>query len=464
MTADRRLAFALGLFYPGGEHVSSWRLPDARPERFLEFDYYRDLARTAERGGFAAIFLADELYVWDRFDSGVESTVNARFEPFTLLGALSQATERIGLVATLSTSYNEPYHVARKLASLDHLSHGRAGWNLVTSASDEEARNFGRESHLDHAVRYQRGAEFVEVVNALLSSWDDDAVIADKASGVYTPRSSIHAIDHAGEFFRVRGPLNIARPPQQRPVLFQAGASEDGKRLAAATADAVFTIGAPTLESAQALYADYKRRVAATGRDPRSIAVLPALAPIVGSTEAEARGKADLILELTPDRVALDLLSHRLGADLGERDIDAPFDFEFADETSFNQSQSGYAAIRALVESESLSLREVYRALVGRGFTVGTPEQIADKIEERFSRDAADGFILMPPALPTGLDDFVEEVVPELVRRGVYDTAYEGVTLRDNLLGVPAAGASTAQRADATVGHRPGRLQPAQAG
>ncbi|MFT4211375.1 MAG: LLM class flavin-dependent oxidoreductase [Microbacterium sp.] len=437
--SGRSLRFALGLFYPGGEHVSSWRLPGAQPERFLDAGYYRDLARTAERGGFAAIFLADELYVWDRFVSGVENTVNSRLEPFTLLGALSQVTERIGLVATLSTSYNEPYHVARKLASLDHLSRGRAGWNLVTSASDEEARNFGRDAHYDHGVRYRRGREFVDVVDALLASWDADAVVADKTTGVYSPRDRIHPIDHRGEFFAVRGPLNIARPPQGRPVLFQAGASEAGRTLAAATADAVFTVSGPSLASAQELYADYKARAAGNGRDPGSLVVLPALAPVLGSTEAEARANAAEILELTPDRVALDLLSHRIGTDLSERDLDAAFDFDWAETGSFNQSQTGYALLRRLVEeTPGITLRELYRAVVGRGFLVGTPEQVADWIEERFTRRAADGFVLMTPSLPRGLDDFVDHVVPELSRRGRYDPEHTGATLRENLVGDPA--------------------------
>jgi FMN-dependent oxidoreductase (nitrilotriacetate monooxygenase family) len=442
MSADTRtLKLALGLFYPGGEHVSSWRLPDAQPERFLDFAYYRDLARTAERGRFAAIFLADELYVWDRFASSVETTVNARLEPFTLLGALSQATEHIGLVATLSTSYTEPYHVARTLASLDFLSGGRAGWNLVTSASDEEARNFGREAQLDHAVRYRRGREFVEVVNALIDSWEADAVVADKASGIYSTRAKIHTIDHDGEFFRVRGPLNIARPPQGHPVLFQAGASEDGKNLAAATADAAFTFSGPSLQSGQEVYRDYKGRVTANGRDPRSLVVMPALMPVLGSTVHEARHKADRILELTPDQVALDLLSHRLGADFSGHDLDAAFEFEWADAGSFNQSQSGYEAIRKLVDGRNLTLRQVYREFVGSGFVVGTPEQLADRLQERFTQGAADGFILMSPSLPSGLDDFVEHVVPELVRRGIYEAEYSGTTLRENLLGqalVPA--------------------------
>ncbi|MDH2416291.1 LLM class flavin-dependent oxidoreductase [Nocardioides sp. CER19] len=431
----KHLVFALGLFYPNGEHVTSWRLPDARPERFLDFDYYRDLARTAERGRFAAIFLADELYVWDRFESGVESTVNERLEPFTLLGGLSQATEHIGLVATVSTTYNEPYHVARRLATLDHMSHGRAGWNLVTSASDEEAWNFGRDANLDHAVRYRRGGEFVEVVDRLLDSWDEGAVVADKASGRYADPAKVRPIHHHGEFFDVRGPLNISRSPQRRPALFQAGASEDGKNLAAATADAVFTLGSGTLDAAQDLYRDYKERVAVAGRDPESLAVMPMLAPVIGSTEAEARERADLILELTPDQVALDLLSHRLQTDLSGRDPDEIFTFDFLDEGTVQQSQSAYKAIQRLVEGRSLTLRQVYQAVAGRGFVVGTPEKIADRIEERFNGKAADGFILMAPSLPSGLADLVDHVVPLLTQRGIYPPEYAGATLRENLAG-----------------------------
>lgn len=431
----KHLVFALGLFYPNGEHVTSWRLPDARPERYLDVAYYRELAQTAERGRFSAIFLADELYVWDRFVSGVESTINERLEPFTLLGALSQVTERIGLVATVSTTYNEPYHVARRLATLDLMSAGRAGWNLVTSASDEEAWNFGRDANLDHAVRYRRGAEFVDVVDRLLGSWDEGAVLADKASGRYADAAKVRAIDHDGEFFKVRGPLNISRPPQRRIPLFQAGASEDGKNLAAATADAVFTLGSGSLDAAQDLYRDYKERVSVAGRDPDAMAVMPMLAPVIGSTEAEARERADLILELTPDRVALDLLSHRLQTDLSEHDPDEIFTFDFLDERSVQQSQSAYQAIRRLVEGRSLTLREVYQALAGRGFLVGTPEKVADRIEERFQAKAADGFILMAPSLPSGLDDLVDHVVPLLTERGIYPADYAGTTLGEHLSG-----------------------------
>jgi FMN-dependent oxidoreductase (nitrilotriacetate monooxygenase family) len=429
------LVLALGLFYPGGEHVTSWRLPEAQPERFLDVAYYRDLAQTAERGRFAALFLADELYVWDRFVSGLESTVNERLEPFTLLGALSQATEHIGLVATVSTTYNEPYHVARRLATLDFLSNGRAGWNLVTSASDEEAWNFGREANLDHSVRYRRGAEFVDVVDELLDSWGEGSVLADKATGRYSDAAGIRPIDHRGEFFSVRGPLNISRPPQRHPALFQAGASEDGKNLAALTADAVFTLGSGSLSDGQELYRDYKARVTAAGRSADDLAVLPMLAPVIGSTEAEARERADRILELTPDQVALDLLSHRLETDLSRHDPDEIFSFDFADESTVQQSQSAYRAIEKLVDGRSLTLRQVYQTIAGRGFVVGTPEKVADRVAERFTEGAADGFILMAPSLPSGLDDFVDHVVPILTEKGVYARDYEGATLRQNLSG-----------------------------
>ncbi|MCU1529345.1 MAG: hypothetical protein JWP75_3108, partial [Frondihabitans sp.] len=304
---------------------------------------------------------------------------------------------------------------------------------LVTSASDEEAWNFGLESNLDHSVRYKRGAEFVQVVDELLDSWDEGAVLADKTTGRYSDAAKVRPIDHDGEFFKVRGPLNISRPPQRKPALFQAGASEDGKNLAAATADAVFTLGSGTLESAQELYQDYKRRVEAAGRDRDALAVMPMLAPVIGSTESEARERADLILELTPDQVALDLLSHRLETDLSAHDPDEIFSFDFVDSSTVQQSQSAYLAIQKLVDGRSLTLRQVYQAIAGRGFLVGTPEKVADRIEERFTQGAADGFILMAPSLPSGLVDVVDQVVPLLVERGIYPSEYEGATLRENL-------------------------------
>ncbi|MBF4585970.1 LLM class flavin-dependent oxidoreductase [Curtobacterium sp. VKM Ac-2887] len=431
MTRDGGLVLGGMVFYPGGEHVMSWRLPGSEPDAYLDVEYYVRFAQTLERGGFATLFIADELYVWDRFASGIDHAVNIRTEPFTLLGALSQRTEHIGLAATVSTTYNEPYHVARKLASIDHLSEGRAAWNLVTSASDEEAWNFGRDANLDHAVRYRRGAEFVDVVQGLWDSWDDDAFLYDQESGYFAKRDGLHVLDHEGEFFRVRGPLNIARPPQAHPVLFQAGASEAGRALAGAKAEGVFTLWQDDLADAQALYADYKRRAVEHGRDASSMLILPAVSPVIGDTEADALRQLDEIEELTPDRVSLDLLSHYLQTDLSDRPLDAPFEHVF-DETAINQSKSVYESIRRIA-AEATTLREVYRTILRRRFLPGTPEQIADWLTERYEQDAADGYMLAFSSIPVSVDRFVDQVVPELERRGVYDRAYRGDTLREHL-------------------------------
>ncbi|GAB3576077.1 LLM class flavin-dependent oxidoreductase [Leifsonia lichenia] len=433
MSADRHpLILGAGLFYPGGEHITGWRSPAAEPTRYLDLDYYAEFAQTAEAGRFATVFLADELYVWDRYDSGVDHGVNVRPEPLTLLSALSQLTTKIGLAATISTTYNEPYHVARKLASLDYLSDGRASWNLVTSASDEDARNFGRDSNLDHAVRYRRGEEFVDVVNGLWDSWDDDAFLHDKASGYFADRDKLHVLDHEGEFLSVRGPLNIPRPPQGHPPLFQAGASEAGRALAGRTADAVFTLGSEDLGAGRRLYRDYKLRARRAGRDPEAVRVLPALQPVIGRTLAEAEEKLRHIEELTPERLALDLLSHWLGEDLGGRDLDERFEFD-ADLAGFNQSKSLYLSILALLKERDYTLRELYRTVLRRRFVIGTPDSLAASLATAYTERAADGFILMFPTLPDTLTDFVDEIVPRLTDRGVYPAEYTGDTLREHL-------------------------------
>lgn len=429
------------IFYPGGEHLTSWRLPGGREDGYLDVEHYDHVAQTAERGGFATLFIADELYVWDRFASGIDHVVNVRPEPFTLLGALTRSTQRIGLAATISTTYNEPYHSARQLASLDHLSHGRAGWNLVTSASDEEAWNFGLDENLDHAARYRRAAEYVEVVQGLWDSWDDDAFRHDPVSGVFADRSKLHVLDHRGEFFRVRGPLNSARPPQGHPVLFQAGASEDGRALAGACAEAVFTLSGGGLTGAQALYADYKRRAVDNGRNPDHLKVLPAVSPVLGETHARALERLEEIEELTPDRLSLDWLSHYLGVDVSGHPLDDRFDFDFANAArGANQVQSVFDSIRRLMDSATFTLRDLYRTLLRRRFLPGTPESVAQFLAERFTGGAADGFMLAFSSLPVGVDEFVDQVVPQLRRLGVYHGEYVGETLRENMgLPVPAS-------------------------
>jgi len=426
------LVVAAGVFYPGGEHITGWRSSAVEPHSYLDLDYWTRFAQTAEAGRFATLFLADELYVWDRFRSGIEHGTNVRLEPFTLLSALSQLTSKIGLAATVSTTYNEPYHVARKLASLDHLSHGRAAWNLVTSASDEEARNFGRDTHLDHGIRYERGAEFVDVVGGLWDGWDDDAFVFDKTTGQYADRSKLHLLEHRGEHFAVRGPLNIPRPVQGHPPLFQAGASEAGRALAGRTADAVFTLGGGSLASGQKLYDDYKRRALAAGRAADDLKVLPWFSPIIGDTEADAEERFRELADLTPERVQVDLLAHYLGVDLGERDVDETFTFDF-DHESFNQSKSGYRAIADLLAQRTYTLRELAWEVLRRRFTVGTPDTLAAHLIERYENGAADGFILMAPTLPDTLTRFVEHIVPRLTDHGIYPSDYAGDTLRENL-------------------------------
>jgi FMN-dependent oxidoreductase (nitrilotriacetate monooxygenase family) len=417
------------IFYPGGEHLASWRLPGAQPERYLDVNYYKDYALTAERGGFATLFIADELYVWDRFRSGVQHVVNTRLEPFTLLGALSQVTEQIGLAATVSTTYNEPYHIARKLASLDFLSNGRAGWNVVTSASDEEAWNFGRDANLDHKVRYRRAAEFIDVVNGLWDSWDSGALRYDKESGVFADADKLHNLNHKGEFFDVRGPLNLPRMPQGRPVIFQAGASEDGRALAGATAEAVFTLGV-----SPELYQDYKRRAAANGRNPDHLKVLPAFSPVIGETQKQADEYLDLIEELTPERLSLDWLSHYLQFDVSGLGMDEKFQPDLSVPTQ--QVQSVHEQIQRLVGQGTFTLREVNRAMLRRRFFTGTPDKIADWMTEKFLGGAADGYMLTFSSIPVGVDQFVDSVVPELKKRGVYTGEYRGTTHRENL-GLP---------------------------
>lgn len=426
------------LFYPGGEHLTSWRLPGGRPDDYLTHGYYEDFARTAERGGFTALFYADELYVWDRFPSGVEHVANVRPEPFGLLGALTRSTERIGLVATVSTTWNQPFHTARQVGSLDFLSSGRAGWNLVTSASDEEARNFGLDVNLDHAARYRRAGEYVEVVQGLWDSWDDDAIRPDVTSGRWADPAGMHVLDHEGEFFRVRGPLNLPRPPQGHPVLFQAGSSEDGRRLAGKHAEAVFVPGSAPLEGARKLADDYKRRAADNGRDPAHLKVLPALSPVLGETPERALERVDEIEALTPDRLSLDWLSHHLGVDLSGHPLDERFEFDFSGGS--NQVQTVFEGIRKLMERQSdperFTLRDLYRTMLRRRFLPGTPEQVADWMVERFENGAADGFTLAFSSVPAGLEEFVEQVVPLLVRRGALPPELPAATLRENM-GLP---------------------------
>ncbi|HKT65838.1 MAG TPA: LLM class flavin-dependent oxidoreductase [Burkholderia sp.] len=431
MSTDRstpsRRRMRLGLFLQGaGHHVAGWRHPDAESGS-ENFDLLRRVVQTAERAKFDMVFLADGL------TSGPDAhpSMAMRFEPLSLLSALAMHTRHIGLAATASTTYSEPYHIARVFASLDHLSGGRAAWNVVTTSYDRTAANFTRGNHPDHAQRYEMAGEFVDVVKGLWDSWDDDAIVRDKARGIYFDPAKVHALDHAGRFFNVKGPLNASRPPQGHPVVIQAGSSGPGQDLAARTAEVVFT-AQQTLDEAQAFYRDLKGRLAAYGRAEDALAVMPGVFPVIGRTEQEAKDKYAQLQQWTDTSGALTLLSDRLGHDVSKYPLDGPL----PDLPESDQLKSRARLLTDLARRENLTLRELYYLVAGaRGHRIvwGTPTQVADALEEWFDGGAADGFNIMPPYFPGALDDFVEHVVPELQRRGLFRTEYEGTTLRDHL-------------------------------
>lgn len=418
-----------------GYHAAGWRHPDVPAGGAMDIDYFVRVARTAERGLFDMVFLADGIGLREQdkpAGSLCRSNRNVELEPLTLLSALAMKTERIGLVATASTTYNEPYHIARKFASLDHISHGRAGWNVVTSWSEAEARNFNREQHLEYDLRYDRAAEFVEVVKGLWDSWEDDAFVHDKESGVFFHDDKMHVLNHKGKHFSVAGPLTVARSPQGWPVIVQAGASEQGQEIAAASADIVFT-AQTDLGDAKAYYSSVKQRLARYGRSEDDLKILPGLLPIVGRTKEEAKQKHQLLQDLIHPLVGLAHVYGPMG-DLSSYPIDGP-----VPEPVDPQLRSRAKVLLELARSRNLSIRELYLTVsAGRGHRtiIGTPETIADAMEEWIDASAADGFNIVPSHLPGGIDDFVELVVPELQRRGVYRTEYEGTTLREHL-GVP---------------------------
>lgn len=433
--ADRR-HLKLGAFMrPVSIHTASWRYPGAFADANFNFAHYKRFAATLERGKFDAFFMADHLAVMNMPMSALKrSATVTSFDPLTLLPALAVVTERLGLVATASTSYNEPYHVARKFASLDHISGGRAGWNLVTSANPQEARNFGREEHLRHEDRYRRAREFYDVVTGLWDSWADDAFIRDVDEGVYFDPARLHVLDHKGPELSVRGPLNVARPIQGWPVIVQAGASDAGRQLAAETAEMVFSNQA-SLDVARAFYADVKSRAEKHGRSPDHIKILPGAFVVVGDTRDEARAKKKRLDSLVHPDSGIATLSVLLGHDASVFELDGPL----PEIPESNASRSSRQKIIDLARQENMSVREVAQ-FVGGSFgvleMVGTPGDVADQMEEWLVSEASDGFNVMFPYLPGGLDDFVDRVVPELQRRGIYRREYEGRTLRENL-GLP---------------------------
>ncbi|MDX3001460.1 LLM class flavin-dependent oxidoreductase [Kribbella solani] len=430
-----------------GHHEASWRLPESDPYANVKIEHYQELARTAERGKFDSIFFADSPVLW--------GTVGRRpagaLDPTVLLTALAVVTSRIGLIATASTTYNDPFNLARRFASIDHVSGGRAGWNVVTTAGPEAARNFNLTDQPAHAERYERAAEFLEVAYKLWDSWQDDATVADKTSGVWAVDERVVPIDHVGRHFQVRGPLNLPRSPQGHPLIVQAGSSEDGKGLAARYAEAVFT-AQQTLEDAQDFYRDLKARTAALGRDPSSVKILPGIVPVIGSTVAEAEALERQLDELIRPEYARLQLAKTLRVAPEELPFDQQLPAELPDEDEIEGAKSRYTLIVTLARRERLTVRELIGRLGGgrghRTFT-GTPEQVADAIQHWFEADAADGFNIMPPVLPSGLTMFVDEVIPILQARGLFRTEYTGTTLRDHY-GLPRPAGRAPQLQEAT--------------
>ncbi|MBS7703766.1 LLM class flavin-dependent oxidoreductase [Chelatococcus asaccharovorans] len=422
----------LGAFIrPISIHTGAWRYPGAYADANFNLAHMRRFARALEAGKFDALFMADHLAVLNMpIEALKRSQTPTSFEPFTLLSALAMVTERIGLVATASTTFDEPFHIARRFASLDHLSAGRAGWNVVTTSNPDAALNFGREDHMEHGDRYRRAREFISVVKGLWDSWADDAFIRDQASGVFFDPERLHVLAHRGEFLSVRGPLNIARPPQGWPVIVQAGASEPGRQLAAESAEVVFAASS-TLGDGKRFYADVKARMDVLGRPRDSLRILPGALVVVGETIEEARAKRDRLDSLVHYDSAVASLSIALGHDASGFDPDGPLP-EIPDT---NASKSGRQRVIDLAQREGLTVRQLAQRLggyAGLAF-VGTAQTIADEMEAWIDGEAADGFNVMFPYLPDGLDDVVHRVVPELQRRGRYRRDYEGTTLRDHL-------------------------------
>jgi len=426
----------LGAFMrPISIHTAAWRYPGANPAANFDLEAIVGYARTLERGRFDAFFMADHLAVLNMpMEALKRSATVTSFEPFTLLSALAMVTERLGLIATASTTYNEPFHVARRFASLDHISKGRAGWNLVTSGNPHEAMNFGRDEHVEHATRYRRAREFYDVVTGLWDSFADDAFLRDVENGVFFDPEKLHVLNHAGEHLKVRGPLNIARPVQGWPVVVQAGASEAGRQLAAETAEVVFG-SANNLGDGQRFYADVKGRMKAIGRDPDHLKILPGAFIVVGDTVAAAKAKKRHLDSLVNPASGIASLSVQLGTDVSQFDLDGPL--PPIPET--NASKSARQKLIDLAEREQMTVRELAQYVGGAYGTlelIGTPGTIADQMEEWLTTEACDGFNVMFPFLPGGLDEVVDQVVPELQRRGLFRTEYEGRTLRENL-GLP---------------------------
>jgi N-acetyl-S-(2-succino)cysteine monooxygenase len=427
----------MGVFVLGtGNHSAGWRY-DGAATSHMELPVMQEIARIAERGKFDLLFISDSVMM----DPTDHPSFLCRFEPTTLITILSACTTHVGLGATVSTSFSEPFNVARIFGSIDHISGGRAAWNVVTSSNPKAALNFNRDEHLDHELRYERANEFVDVVRGLWDCWDDGAIVADKATGRYIDADRVRPLNHRGRFFQVRGPVNMARCPQGHPVIIQAGGSPSGLELAARTADVVFSV-VQELEAAKIAYSDLKGRMAKYGRSPDDLAVLPGVMPIIGATDAEAREKLAKLQSWLTSTNAATLVTSRIGYDVSGHPLDGPV-------PAPPPSQGSHTFSRVLYETalrEKMTLRDLYNltaAARGHWVVCGTPQRIADTLEEWFVGKAADGFNILPAYFPGAFADFVDLVVPELQRRGLYRHDYQGTTLRDHfgLAPVPALAA-----------------------
>jgi FMN-dependent oxidoreductase (nitrilotriacetate monooxygenase family) len=417
-----------------GHHEAAWRLEVSDPLADFDPEHWQALAQLAERGRFDSVFLADRPALTDHGGFRPPGSL----EPTIVLTLMAAATERIGLIATASTTYNDPYNLARRFASVDHVSGGRAGWNVVTTYDADAALNFSLPERPAHAERYERAREFLDVALKLWDSWEDDAILADKTAGAYADPARIHAVDHTGARFSVHGALNVPRSPQGYPLIVQAGSSPDGRAFAANYAEAIFT-AQQTLADAQSFYADMKQRAAAAGREPDDVKILPGIAPVIGSTEAEARAIQEELDEAIIPAYGMRRIASILEIPVDSLKLDAQLPFELLPDGPVQGNQGRSQLIVDLAREERLTVRELLSRLGGgRGHRtlVGTPEQVADAMEQWFDDGAADGFNVMPALLPSGLERFVEHVIPILVERGLFRSEYEGTTLREHY-GVP---------------------------
>lgn len=433
MSDQKQLSIGMNILGLGG-HQSGWRLGEVAPTAINDPDYFINIAKISERGTLDAIFLADG----PQLGGNVAKSPAGRPEPTILLTAVAAATTHIGVISTLSTTYNEPYNLARRVASVDQVSHGRAAWNLVTNAGDGAAQNFGLDEAPLHVSRYDRAAEFAEVVIKLWDSWEDDAIIGDWKTGRYADPAKVHEINHHGRFFNVKGPLNVSRSPQGRPVIFQAGASEGGKAVGSRYADAIFCT-LTTLDQGKEFYNEMKTRARAWGRNPDHFKIMPGISTVIGSTEEEAERRRDLLDSFEGNRGLISQIAGRIGINPEDLDIDAPLPWDkLGDLTPPEKGSHGFFEAQiVLAKAENLTVRQLSRRIrSGHRLVVGSPEQIADTIEEWFRAGAADGFNLMPDAFPSGAEIFVDHVVPILRKRGIFRHEYTGNTLRHHL-GLP---------------------------